>query len=143
MATVYLGLGSNLGDRQKNIREAVSSLQKNAVAIEKISTIIETKPVGGPPQDKYLNAVIKCQTDLSPIQLLTVIQKIEKNLGRQRAIVNGPRTIDIDILLYGRLRISSAQLLIPHPRMSSRDFVMLPLKEIEPKLAEEIMGESH
>jgi 2-amino-4-hydroxy-6-hydroxymethyldihydropteridine diphosphokinase len=140
---IYLGLGSNLGARQKNIREAVSSLQKNAVAIEKISTIIETKPVGGPPQDKYLNAVVKCQTDLSPIQLLTVIQKIEKNLGRQRVIVNGPRTIDIDILLYGRLRISSAQLLIPHPRMSSRDFVMLPLKEIEPKLAEEIMSESH
>jgi len=140
---IYLGLGSNLGDRQKNIREAVSFLQKNAVAIEKISTIIETKPIGGPPQDKYLNAVIKCQTDLSPIQLLTVIQKIEKNLGRQRAIVNGPRTIDIDILLYGRLRISSAQLLIPHPRMSSRDFVMLPLKEIDPKLAEEIMSENH
>lgn len=143
MPTIFLGLGSNVGDRQQNIITAISSLQKNALAIEKISTMVETEPVGGPPQDKYLNAVIKCQTDLSPSQLLAAIQRIEKALGRQKTIINGPRTIDIDILLYGRLCLCSAELTIPHPRMRSRDFVMVPLHEIEPTVAQEILRESH
>jgi len=143
LSTIYLGLGSNLGNRQNNIQEAISALQKNALTIEKISTIVETEPVGGPPQDKYLNAVIKCQTDLTPSQLLTTIHTIEQNLGRERLVINGPRTIDIDILLYDRLCIHSSALTIPHPRMNSRAFVMTPLKEIEPKLAEEILSENY
>ena len=140
---VYLGLGSNVGDRQKNIAAAVSSLKKSGLIIHKISTILETDPVGDPAQGKFLNAALKAETDRSPKELLREIHKIEKQLGRVRAIKNGPRTIDIDILLFDRLRIQTSGLTIPHPRMLERDFVMIPLKEIEPDLEEIIPDENH
>ncbi len=132
VAIIYLGLGSNLGNREKNIRDAVSLL-KNFVTIEKFSTIIETEPVGFLEQGKFLNAVLKGTTQLSPFDLLTQTQSIEKKLRRARTIPKGPRTIDIDILIYDQEKISTPELIIPHPRMWERDFVMEPLKEIEPE----------
>lgn len=133
MPTVYLGLGSNLGDRQQNIAQAICELEKAGLQIIKLSTLIETDPVGGPAQGKFLNAVLKAKTLFAPHDLLNHIHAIEKTLGRVRTVKNGPRTIDIDILLYDRLRIESPELSIPHPRMKERDFVLTPLREIEPK----------
>ena len=139
MATIYLGLGSNLGDRKANIDRSVSLLVENDINILKHSTIIETDPVGGPKQNKFLNSVIKAETELSPLELLTVINKIEEQLGRVRTISNGPRTIDIDILIYDNLEINDPDLSIPHPRMLERDFVLIPLKEIEPGIVKELL----
>lgn len=133
MATVYLGLGSNLDDRQKNIQDAVFLL-KEFITIEKLSTIIETEPVGFLEQGKFLNAVLKGTTELSAFDLLAQTQSIERKLGKTKTIRNGPRTIDIDILLYGHEKISIPELTVPHPRMWERDFVMGPLKEIEPEI---------
>lgn len=141
MATVYLGLGSNLGDRKKNIQDAVSLL-KDFITIEKKSTIIETDPVGFLDQGKFLNAVLKGTTQLSAFDLLAQTKSIENKLGRIRTLRNGPRTIDIDILLYGQEKISTPQLTIPHPGMWERDFVMGPLKEIEPQIEEGQFGPS-
>jgi 2-amino-4-hydroxy-6-hydroxymethyldihydropteridine diphosphokinase len=139
MATVYLGIGSNLGNRKKNIEDAVTSLRKNHISILKRSTIIETDPVGGPPdQGKFLNGVLKAQTELSPNELLNLLKHIEQELGRTKTVLNGPRIIDIDILLYDDLILQTPQLTLPHPRMFARDFVMNPLKEIEPHLHEEL-----
>jgi 2-amino-4-hydroxy-6-hydroxymethyldihydropteridine diphosphokinase len=134
LETVYLGLGSNLGNRKKNIESAISELNNAGIKVERISSLVETDPVGGPPQGKFLNAVIKAKTSFSPEDLLEKLKHIEKMLGRKKTIVNGPRTIDIDILLYSRLKVSTPQLTIPHPRMFTRPFVMEPLKEIEPEI---------
>ena len=138
MATVYLGIGSNQGNRHHNINEALAWLNKNGISVSKASSIIETDPVGGPPQDKFLNAVVKIETKLSPSELLSTCQIIERQLGRVREVPNGPRTIDLDILLYDHLTIATPQLQIPHPRMREREFVMRPLKEIAPQIVEEL-----
>jgi len=134
LAIVYLGLGSNLGDREKNIQNAVRLLGDHDVVVLQLSTIIETDPVGFLDQQKFLNAVVKGRTKLSPFELLSLTQSIEKKLGRQKTFLNGPRAIDIDILLYDQEKVNTPQLSIPHPRMWQREFVMRPLKEIEPEL---------
>jgi 2-amino-4-hydroxy-6-hydroxymethyldihydropteridine diphosphokinase len=134
MATVYLGLGSNLGDREKNIRQAIELLQDSGLAIEKVATMIETDPMGGPVQGKYLNTVIKAQTVLPVRRLLNQTKEIETALGRTPTVVNGPRLIDIDILLYDREHINSPTLIVPHPRMREREIVTRPLLEIEPNI---------
>ena len=131
MPTIFLGLGSNLGDRRKNIGAALEELQKHGITIQKISSIIETEPLGGPAQGKFLNAAVKAQTTLSPHELLTTVKTIEKTLGRTDTGRWGPRPIDIDILLYGDEKISTPELTIPHPRMKERDFVMQPLGEVK------------
>lgn len=136
MSIAYLGLGSNLGDRGGNIAKAAALLQEKGTTLLKISSIVETDPVGGPAQDKFLNAVIKVETTLSPLELLNHCHAIEQKLGRVRTVANGPRTIDVDILLYDRLVLDTPLLKIPHPRMSERAFVLGPLKEIEPDLWE-------
>ena len=135
MSVVYLGLGSNLGDREMNIREAVERLDAHGVKILILSEIIQTHPVGGPPQDLFLNAVAKAETLLSPQDLLQICLKIEAGLGRIRSVPKGPRTIDIDILLYDDWLINTPKLVIPHPRMKEREFVMGPLREISPDIA--------
>jgi len=136
---VYIGIGSNLGNRLANINKAIEFLKENpGIGIEKISSIIETKPAGGPAQGDYLNCVIKIKTDLKASRLLSILQAIEQKLGRIRTAKNGPRTIDLDILLYGNEEINEVGLKIPHPRMSSRDFVMKPLLEIEPDILTQI-----
>ena len=137
MAVVFLGLGSNLGNRGENIHLALNRLQESGVSIQKVSTFIETDPVdlpAEPPHGQYLNAAAKAITDLSPQQLLVTCLAIETELGRVRLIDRGPRPIDIDILLYDDLKINTPELTIPHPRMRERDFVMRPLREIAPEV---------
>ena len=134
MATVYLALGSNVGDRHSSIQRAVEALNAAGILVEGVSTIIETEPVGGPAQGKFLNAVLKARTDLSPQTLHSLTKRIETDLGRVHREVNGPREIDIDILLYDDLTLDLPNLTIPHPRMLARKFVMGPLREIAPEL---------
>ena len=143
MAIVYLGLGSNLGNRENNIRLALEQLKQCQIAVQKISSIIETEPVGGLRQDKFLNAVCEAQTPLTPFDLIKTLKSIETNLGRTPTVRNGPRPIDIDILLYNNVMINTSELAIPHPRMTKRDFVMIPLQEIAPDLAKELVHAGH
>ncbi|MFC1667599.1 2-amino-4-hydroxy-6-hydroxymethyldihydropteridine diphosphokinase [Candidatus Omnitrophota bacterium] len=127
----YIGIGSNLGDRRKNIENAIHYLRETSgIKVKKLSGVYETEPVGGPEQPKYLNGVIEIETDLDPRQLLLAMQKIEKLLGRKRTVGNGPRTIDLDILTYDDRQIDESDLKIPHPRMHERDFVQKPLRDI-------------
>ncbi|MDP8290220.1 MAG: 2-amino-4-hydroxy-6-hydroxymethyldihydropteridine diphosphokinase [Candidatus Susulua stagnicola] len=135
MRVVFIGLGSNLGNREDYINKAIDYLKKNPnIIVDKISSIIETNPQGFINQGKYLNAVIKLKTSLSAFNLLTELQDIENNLGRVRSFKNAARTIDLDILLYGEEVIDQPGLNVPHPRMFKRKFVMEPLLEIAPEL---------
>jgi len=127
----YIGIGSNLGDREKYIKNAIEKLKETeGVEVKKISNIYETEPVGGTKQGKYLNGVIEIETWLEPRELMIKLQEIEKQSGRIRSVKNAPRTIDLDMLLYGDKKIDEPGLKIPHPRMYEREFVMKPLKEI-------------
>ena len=131
MAVCYLGVGSNLGNRRKNIKKALDYLAKTkGIKIEKASRIYETKAVGGVPQGKFLNAAIKIKTALTPQLLLETLKKIEKDLGRKNTVRWGAREIDLDILLYANMVIKRKNLVIPHPRMFEREFVLKPLREI-------------
>ena len=116
MSIVYLALGSNLGDRLQYIQKAIAELKACGLKVLKLSTVIETDPVGGPVQGKYLNAVLKASTTHSPEELHVMTQAIERKLGRVKKIINGPRVIDIDILLYDDIKLVTPNLLIPHPR---------------------------
>lgn len=127
-----------MGNRLKNIHQALDLLEEHGVTVLRISTIIETDPVGGPPQNRYLNGVIEAETAVNPRQLLQSLKRIEKSLGRMTTVPNGPRPIDLDILLYDDKVIEEADLVIPHPRMLERDFVMEPLKELAPDLVNKI-----
>jgi 2-amino-4-hydroxy-6-hydroxymethyldihydropteridine diphosphokinase len=139
MVLCYIGLGSNLGDRQQYINSAVKKMKSLArTKVRKISSVIESEPQGGPVQGPYLNAVVEIETDLGPYQLLAELQNIESALGRVRAVVNGPRTIDLDILTYGDACIREEALCIPHPRILERNFVIVPLQEIAPHAIENI-----
>jgi|SRR3990167_1637187 len=138
MAEVFLGLGSNLGRREEYIQLAIAELPKNNINVTRISSFLENDAVGGPPQGKFLNVVLEASTELSPEELLTRIQQIETQLGRVRTVANGPRTIDIDILLYDHKKIGLPHLTIPHPRMLERKFVMIPLREIAPQVADKL-----
>lgn len=134
MVVCYIGLGSNLGDRHYYINAAVRRLrQLSRTKVRKVSKVIETAPQGGPVQGPYLNAVAELETDLGPYQLLAELQNIESALGRFRTVINGPRTIDLDILTYGDVRMAEEALCIPHPRMLERKFVLVPLAEIAPQ----------
>ncbi len=129
----YLGLGSNLGDREANIRKAISLIGKKVGLVLRQSSLIETEPWGFESSNKFLNAVILCETPLTPRQLLKVTQSIERQLGRRKkslASSYSDRPIDIDILLYDDLTVNEPDLKIPHPLMQQRDFVMIPLQEI-------------
>jgi len=144
MAIVYLGIGSNLGNRKENIETAKTHLAENNISILQCSSMIETKPLGGPPnQRNFINGVIKIETNLGPKDLLGLLKTIEQKLGREETVRNGPRPIDLDILIYDRLQYQTPQLTIPHPRMLERDFVMNPLREIDPQLTEELIHAHH
>ncbi|MGL4337336.1 MAG: 2-amino-4-hydroxy-6-hydroxymethyldihydropteridine diphosphokinase [Turicibacter sp.] len=135
MAIAYLGLGSNMGDRKKYLHDAMNLLIATPhVSIMTLSSLYETKPWGYTDQDIFMNLVVKIETDLTPIQLLDFCQSIEQELGRVRLIKWGPRVIDVDILLYENEFIQTERLTVPHPFMTERDFVMVPLAEIAPKL---------
>ncbi len=144
MAIVYLGIGSNLGNRSENIESAITLLSENNITVLRRSGLKETSPVGGPAgQPNFLNGVLKVKTNLLPQQLLDAIKKIERKLGRKKTVPNGPRPIDLDILLYDQLKLQTLRLTIPHPRMLERDFVLEPLKEIDPQLIEELTHARH
>ena len=129
---VFLGLGSNLGDREENIQKAISLIGERVGTVLRQSSLIETEPWGFESENKFLNGVILCETTLSPRQLLKATQRIERELGRKKHISHlyKDRSIDIDILLYDDLVVDEPDLKIPHPLMHQRDFVMIPLNEI-------------
>lgn len=141
-ATVYLALGSNLGDRRANLVRALDALHNPpTVSVTAVSPIYETVPVGGPQgQPLYLNAAIRVKTTLTPEQLLQRTQQVEHQLGRRRTIRNAPRPIDIDILLIGDLIRDSPDPVIPHPRMHQRGFVLRPLADIAPEVVHPTSG---
>jgi 2-amino-4-hydroxy-6-hydroxymethyldihydropteridine diphosphokinase len=135
MAVVYLGLGSNLGDREHALAGACSLLDKHpAIAVQDVSSLYETAPVGLAAQGAFLNAVVGVHTNLRPESLLAVTQATESRLGREPAVKWGPRIIDIDILSYGSLRVRRPFLDIPHKSMGERLFVLVPLSELVPEL---------
>ena len=134
MATVYLALGSNVGDREKNLQEATRHLKDNAIRVLALSSIYETEPVDYLDQAWFLNAVLAAQSDLAPTALLRALQEIESRMGSKKAFAKGPRLIDLDILLYDQATIDTPELQIPHPRMLERNFVLVPLAEIAPAL---------
>lgn len=130
---VFLSLGSNLGDRRKNLESAISLIGSRAGDVTAVSSFIETKPVGFKSENRFVNCAVCIVTALDPFELLRITQQIERELGRTTKSVGGvysDRTIDIDILLYGNAVIDTPELKIPHPQMRKRDFVMRPLKEI-------------
>lgn len=132
---VYLGLGSNLGDRQANLWLALGRLAAHpSIRLLRVSSFYETTPVGNERQGKFLNAAALVKTGLTPLELLDFLQEVEAGMGRERRERWGPRTIDLDILLYGEERVELPQLVIPHPLMLERDFVLTPLAEIAPRL---------
>ena len=134
---VFLGLGTNLGDRDANLHRALSALEAERIHVLRKSSIYETEPQDVKDQPWFLNMVVECETRYFPIQLLSVLNRIERDLGRERgrrAIPKGPRLIDVDILLFGSVCIETPELTIPHPRMLNRRFVLEPLVEIAPDL---------
>ena len=134
MKRIYLSLGSNVGDREGNLRRAVERLAARDVRVLRTSRIYETEPVDYRDQAWFLNQVVEAETALFPMQLLTLIGRVERELGRVRTVRNGPRTIDIDILFYAAAIVNTARLEIPHPRMAERLFVLAPLAELAPDL---------
>ena len=129
--TAYLGLGSNLGERLDNLQRAVDLLAAPpGIRVARSSRVYETEPVGGPEQPDYLNAVIEVRTDLEPRGLLGVCLDVEATMGRVRSVRWGPRSIDIDVLTYGDETVDEPGLVVPHPRMHERGFVLMPLGEL-------------
>jgi 2-amino-4-hydroxy-6-hydroxymethyldihydropteridine diphosphokinase len=130
----YLGLGSNVGDRLSHLRTAVATLRSIDPALA-VSSLYETAPVGGPPgQTWYLNLVVGMRTRSSPRQLLDLAHELERCAGRVRTVRFGPRTLDVDVLLVGELSVDEDDLVVPHPRMWERAFVLAPLEELDPSL---------
>lgn len=128
---VIIGIGSNMGNKKKNIGKAIK-LMKEKCKLLKLSSLYKTEPVGYKKQDWFLNCAAKIKTELKPDELLKFFRSIEKILGRVKRIKNGPRTIDLDILFYGDEIIKTKKLIVPHPRLHKRLFVLEPLKEIAP-----------
>lgn len=129
----FIALGSNLGDREANLRAARSALP----GVTAVSRVYETDPVGGPAgQGPFLNAVVALETELSPRELLRLAARLEAEAGRVRTEVWGPRTLDVDILLVGDLEVDEPDLVVPHPRMWERDFVLAPLADVAPDLVQ-------
>jgi len=140
MTTAYLGLGANLSDRAANLAEAARRIASADLRVLRVSSSWETAPRGILDQPWFLNQVIEVETDLSAMQLFHHLQEIEQEMGRVRAARDGPRLIDIDILLYGDQQVSEPDLEIPHPRMAERRFVLEPLAELAPALRHPVTG---
>jgi len=132
--TVYLSLGSNLGDRAGNLRAAIAAVCGYGVRVKRISSLYETEPVDYLDQPWFLNCAVEAETSLAPLDLLHALRKIEAQLGSQKEFAKGPRLLDMDVLLYGGETIDLPELQIPHPRMLQRNFVLAPLAEIAPAL---------
>jgi len=142
MKTVYLGLGSNMGDRRAMLREALAALESPQLHIRRASPVYETEPLYLQGQHWFLNLAAEAETDLFPLQLLHRTSRVEALLGRRRLAPNGPRTIDIDILLFGNSVVHTAALEIPHPRFRERRFVLAPLADLVPELRDPVTRKS-
>jgi 2-amino-4-hydroxy-6-hydroxymethyldihydropteridine diphosphokinase len=134
MPTVYIALGTNVGDREANLREALRRIEECAVHISKRSSVYETEPVDYLNQAWFLNAVVEAETSIPAAELLARLRQIEAQMGSKKPFAKGPRLIDLDVLLYGEETIDTAELQVPHPRMLLRNFVLAPLAEIAPTL---------
>ena len=132
MKTVYLSLGSNVGDREEHLATAIAALGSRGIHVTRQSSIYSTEPVDFEPQNWFLNCAVEAETNLMPRQLLRAIRQIESEIGRHRLVRSGPRVIDLDILLCGSSIIRTQELEVPHPRMAERRFVLVPLAEIAP-----------
>ena len=139
-APVFLGLGSNVGDREEALEEAVRGLAGRGVATIRASSIWHTEPVGGPPQEWFLNSVVEGRTRLRPRELLEACLDTERAMGRERRERYGPRRIDVDILFYGSERVEEPGLVVPHPRLAERRFVLEPLHEVAPDFVHPVLG---
>jgi 2-amino-4-hydroxy-6-hydroxymethyldihydropteridine diphosphokinase len=139
-APVFLGLGSNLGDREAALHGALTRLGARGFRVTRRSSLWLTEPVGGPPQGFFLNAVAEGETALRPGALLEACLATERELGRLRAEKNGPRTLDVDVLFFGNERRTTPGLVIPHPRLHERRFVLAPLAEIAPDFVHPVLG---
>lgn len=142
MKRVYLGLGSNMGERETLLRSALDALKGPGLRLMRASSLYETEPIGIREQNWFLNLVAEFETELFPKQLLHRMQKVELGLGRVRSVKNGPRTIDIDILLFGNAVMKTEELEIPHPRYRERRFTLAPLAELNPGLRDPVTGQT-
>ena len=134
MITIYIALGTNVGEREDNLLQALRLLPESGVHIRRVSSIYETEPVDFLDQEWFLNAVLEGETELDALDLLCALRVIEARMGSKKAFAKGPRKIDLDILLYGNETIDTPELQVPHPRMLERKFVLIPLAEIAPGL---------
>ena len=134
MPTSFLSLGSNIGDRAKNLRTAIAALVDAKVRVRQVSSFYETEPVDLREQPWFLNCAVQGETELPPLELLRALREIESRMGSKKLLPKGPRLIDLDILLYGDETIGTPELQVPHPRMLQRRFVLAPLAEIAPSL---------
>lgn len=141
MPTVFLSLGSNIGDREKNLRTAIMALAEANVRVTRVSSFYETEPVDLREQPWFLNCAAQAETELPPLELLRALREIESRMGSRKLVPKGPRLIDLDILLYGDETIDTPELQVPHPRMLLRKFVLMPLAEIAPHLRHPSWGE--
>jgi len=141
MQIIYLAIGSNIGDRTANLRGAIDAIKPEVIAT-KCSPVYETPPCGFHDQPQFLNQVIEAETDLSPAELLDHLKRTEKSLGREKTFKNGPRIIDLDIIFYDDEVVDSPPLIIPHPHMAERAFVLIPLADIAPQFQHPILKES-
>ncbi len=142
MKTVYLSLGSNLGDRERNLARAVTALASRGVCVVRQSSVYETEPVDVRQQGWFLNCVVEAETERMPRQLLSGLLEVERELGRRRRVPRGPRSIDLDILFYGTSIVRLPELEIPHPRLTGRRFVLVPLNEIAPALRHPVLNKA-
>jgi 2-amino-4-hydroxy-6-hydroxymethyldihydropteridine diphosphokinase len=131
---VYISLGSNVGDRATTLERAVAAMEAKGIHILRESSVYHTEPVDAPRQSWFLNSVVEAETALMPRQLLHALAAIERAFGRRRIVARGPRTLDLDLLLYGSSVIHTPELEVPHPRMAFRRFVLVPLAELAPAL---------
>jgi 2-amino-4-hydroxy-6-hydroxymethyldihydropteridine diphosphokinase len=141
MATTYIGLGSNLGDRVATLRTAVQRLETLG-GVNAVSSLYETEPVGYVAQSRFLNAAVAFETALTPADLLRALLDIERDLGRTRSFADAPRTLDLDLLLVDNMILDTPDLILPHPRLHERAFVLVPLAEIAPELVHPVSGQT-
>lgn len=138
---VFIALGSNLGDRAANLSRAIDAMKAAGVRVVAVAPAIETAPVDAPPGSAdFLNTVVEARSSFAPLELLRTLHEIESKLGRVREVRNGPRTIDLDLLLYGDRAIDSPELVLPHPRLHERRFVLEPLAAIAPDVRHPTLG---